>query len=83
MRTIGIANIIIGTYSQVYNVYFRSIRWRVDAPRSRVFLRAGTFVQLEFRGVGTIRVASIIVEVDSQEYNVYYTTIRRRPDAPD
>ena len=41
-----------------------------------MFSRAGTFPQVDFRGVGTINMADIIVEMDSQEYSEYSRTIR-------
>ena len=49
-------------------------------PRSKMFLRAGTFSQLDFRGCA---LANIIIEIDSQEYNVYFRTIRQREYTPD
>ena len=78
----GMASIIVETYSQEYNTYFRVIKRYPDAPARKCSRGQAIFI-VGFPRVGTMGLASIIVETYFREYDTYSRATRRRPSAPD
>ena len=71
----GMAGIIMATFFQEYNMYFRVIRHHPGGPDRKCSRGQALFV-VGFPGVCTMGMVNIIVETYFQEYNTDFGTIR-------